>query len=32
MFAMGRQRVADVELEGEKAVISEVRETKQLGI
>jgi uncharacterized protein (TIGR03085 family) len=32
MFAMGRQRVADVELEGEKAAISEVRETKQLGI
>ncbi|MER6128974.1 TIGR03085 family metal-binding protein [Streptomyces sp. NPDC001795] len=32
MFAMGRQRVADVELEGEKDAVAKMQEAKQLGI
>jgi uncharacterized protein (TIGR03085 family) len=32
MFAMGRQRVADVELEGDKDAIAKVQEAKELGI
>ncbi|MGW0491883.1 TIGR03085 family metal-binding protein [Streptomyces olivaceus] len=32
LFAYGRQGAADVELEGEKAAITRLRETKQLGI
>ncbi|MCW7943224.1 hypothetical protein AAW14_13740 [Streptomyces hygroscopicus] len=32
MFALGRQRVADVELEGDKDAIAALQETKQLGI
>ncbi|MGC9408952.1 TIGR03085 family metal-binding protein [Streptomyces sp. DZ1-3] len=32
LFAYGRQEAADVELEGEKAAIARLQETKQLGI
>ncbi|MGW1156710.1 TIGR03085 family metal-binding protein [Streptomyces sp. NPDC002513] len=32
MFALGRQRAADVELEGDKEAITKVRDAKELGI
>ncbi|MFC3576313.1 TIGR03085 family metal-binding protein [Streptomyces yaanensis] len=32
MFAMGRQRVADVELEGDKDAVAKMQDAKQLGI
>lgn len=32
MFALGRQKTADVELEGDKDAIAKLSETKQLGL